>query len=417
MSHTRSKSKVDNQKIVIFGAGKIGRSFIGQLFGCGGYKVVFVDIDPIMVDLLNQKGCYRVVIKGDAEEELIVPDVQAISAFDSEMVAEAVSKAGILAVSVGKNALSKIAPIIAKGLLTRFITDPDLPIDIILAENMRSAGDFMKEQLEKSLPSHYPIEKLVGLIETSIGKMVPIMTAGDLEKDPLLVFAEPYNTLILDGNGFKSQIPQIQGLAPKGNIKAWVDRKAFIHNLGHATAAYFGYFRHPESVYLYEVLDDQNVFDFTRQVMLQSAEILHAVYPNDFTYPDLVSHIDDLLHRFMNRALKDTIFRVGQDLPRKLSADDRFMGAIHLAVQFDKQYDNIIHAMSYGLFFSAKDELGLPSIGDALFLDKIAVDFENTLLDTLGYNRLKDKLVIDGLKEYYSLNKNKEVKKQKHFVK
>ena len=398
MNHTVSKSKVDNYKIVIFGAGKIGRSFIGQLFGCGGYKVVFVDIDPVIVNLLNQKGCYRVVIKGDHEEELMVPHVEAISAHEPERVSEAVSTAGILAVSVGKNALSKITPIIARGLLARFKTDPDLPIDIILAENMRSAGDFVKEQLEKSLPSHYPFEKIVGLIETSIGKMVPIMTAADLEKDPLMVYAEPYNTLILDGKGFKSQIPDINGLAPKSNIKAWVDRKAFIHNLGHATAAYFGYFRHPESVYLYEVLDDQIVCDFTKEVMLQSAEILHAVYPNDLTYPDLVSHIDDLLHRFMNRALKDTIFRVGQDLPRKFGADDRFMGVIHLAVQHGKPYDKILLAMSFGFFFGAKDESGQASKEDLSFLETSRSDFENTFVQRCGFDESKDSRLIDELK-------------------
>ena len=412
MSPIVSRSKADHNRIVIFGAGKIGRSFIGQLFGCGGYEVVFVDIDPMLVNLLNQKGGYRVVIKGENEGELMVPNVRAISAFDVEMVAEAVSTATILAVSVGKNALSKIAPVIARGLMARFNTDPDLPIDIILAENMRSVGDFVKEQLEKSLPPQYPIQKLIGLIETSIGKMVPIMTAEDLEKDPLVVFAEPYNTLILDGKGFKSQIPDIKGLAPKENIKAWVDRKAFIHNLGHATAAYFGFFRHPESEYLYEVLDDQIVFDFTRQVMLQSAEILHAVYPEDFTYPELVSHIDDLLIRFMNRALKDTVFRVGQDLPRKLGSDDRFMGAIHLAVEHGKPYDSIVHAMSYGLFFSAKDDLGLPSGSDEVFLENIATDIENTFVGILGYHPLKDRRVIEALKEFYSLNKIKEVQKQ-----
>lgn len=402
MSHIASRSKVDHLKIVIFGAGKIGRSFIGQLFGCGGYEVVFVDIDPVIVNLLNQKGCYRVVIKGDRDEELMVPNVKAISSFDAERVAEAVSTAGILAVSVGKNALSKIAPIISKGLMIRYYTDPDLPIDIILAENMRSAGDFVKEQLEKSLPSHYPIDQLVGLIETSIGKMVPIITADDLEKDPLLVFAEPYNTLILDGKGFKTQIPDILGLAPKENIKAWVDRKAFIHNLGHATAAYFGFFKHPETVYLYEVLDDQVVFDFTRQVMLQSAEILYAAYPHDFTYPELVSHIDDLLHRFLNKALKDTIFRIGQDLPRKLGADDRFMGAIHLAVQYGKPYDKILSAMSFGFFFKAKDESGQASINDLSFQKTLETFFENTLVKSCGFDEQKDYVLMAELKNLWN---------------
>jgi mannitol-1-phosphate 5-dehydrogenase len=404
MSHTENKSMVENKKIVIFGAGKIGRSFIGQLFGCNGYKVVFVDVDPGIIKLLNERGNYRVVIKGEKEEEIIVPNVEAISAFERGKVADAVSTAGIMAISVGKNALEKVVPAIAEGLMLRYRTHPEAPLDIILAENMRSAADFINELLEKYLPSDYPADKLVGLIETSIGKMVPIITATDLEKDPLVVFAEPYNTLILDGKGFKSPIPGIKGLAPKSNIKAWVDRKAFIHNLGHATAAYYGHYLHPEAVFIYEVLDDINVFDFTREVMLQSAEILLAAYPDDFTLADLDEHINDLLHRFRNKALRDTIYRVGQDLPRKLGSDDRFMGAVHLADHFGKPYYRILEAMSYGLTFNVADESGISSPGDLAFLKQIAEDFEVTLVDRLGYDPIIDRSVIDGLKILYKLN-------------
>jgi mannitol-1-phosphate 5-dehydrogenase len=404
MSHTENKSMVENKKIVIFGAGKIGRSFIGQLFGCNGYKVVFVDVDPGIIKLLNERGNYRVVIKGEKEEEIIVPNVEAISAFERGKVADAVSTAGIMAISVGKNALEKVVPAIAEGLMLRYRTHPEAPLDIILAENMRSAADFINELLEKYLPSDYPADKLVGLIETSIGKMVPIITATDLEKDPLVVFAEPYNTLILDGKGFKSPTPGIKGLAPKSNIKAWVDRKAFIHNLGHATAAYYGHYLHPEAVFIYEVLDDINVFDFTREVMLQSAEILLAAYPDDFTLADLDEHINDLLHRFRNKALRDTIYRVGQDLPRKLGSDDRFMGAVHLADHFGKPYYRILEAMSYGLTFNVADESGISSPGDLAFLKQIAEDFEVTLVDRLGYDPIIDRSVIDGLKILYKLN-------------
>ena len=148
--------------------------------------------------------------------------------------------------------------------------------------------------------------------------MVPIIPLAALEKDQLVVFAEPYNTLILDGKGFKSPIPEVKGLAPKSNIKAWDDRKAFIHNLGHATAAYYGYFMHPDAVYMYEVLDDSEVYRFTRDVMLQSADNLRAAYPEDFTAYDFEDHINDLIFRFRNIALQDTIFHVGQDLTRIL---------------------------------------------------------------------------------------------------
>ncbi len=403
MKLTQDKSQVEIRKIVIFGAGKIGRSFIGQLFGCSGYKVIFIDVDPIMITLLNKHGNYRVVIKGEKEDEIIVPNVKAISALDKDKVVDAVSTAGILAVSVGKNALEKVIPVIAAGLVQRFTNNPGTPLDIILAENMRSSANFVRTLLKMNLPSGFPVETMVGLIETSIGKMVPIIPLAELEKDPLVVFAEPYNILILDGKGFKSTIPAVKGLAPKNNIKAWVDRKAFIHNLGHATAAYYGYSLHPDSVYMYEVLDDSEVFRFTRNVMLQSAEILRTAYPGDFTASDLEDHIDDLIYRFRNKALQDTIFRVGQDLNRKLSVDDRFMGAIHLAMQYQKPYDKILEAMSFGLRFNAKDEVGNSFPSDVKFLDSIEKDFELTLMELLGFDTILDLSVIEKLKKLYKV--------------
>ena len=395
---------VNSNQIVIFGAGKIGRSFIGQLFGCSGYEVVFIDVDPVIIAGLNEKGSYRVVIKGDTDQEILVPNVRAISALDRENVIQTVSTAGILAVSVGKNVLERIIPVIAAGLVQRNKNNPGTPLDIILAENMRSAADFVRGQLIKNLPSGFPVDTLVGLVETSIGKMVPIIPQAELEKDPLVVFAEPYNTLILDKNGFKLPIPEVNGLAPKSNIKAWVDRKAFIHNLGHATAAYYGYSLHPEAVYMYEVLEDSEVLLFTRAVMLQSAEILRAVYPDDFTASELEDHIDDLINRFRNKALGDTIFRVGQDLIRKLGPDDRFMGSIHLAMQYQMPYDQILKAMSFGLFFCAKDEAGNSFPSDSSFLESLKEDFESTLTELLGYDRVLDLLVIEELMKLNRIN-------------
>lgn len=407
MNLIRNKYPIDFKKIVIFGAGKIGRSFIGQLFGCSGYKVVFIDVDPVLISLLNQRRSYTVVIKGDIEEEIIVPVVEAISALDKEKSSDAVSTAGLIAVSVGKNALEKLIPVIAEGLNKRSVDAPGVPLDIIIAENMLSAADFVRQQLAINLPPSYNIESMVGLIETSIGKMVPIMPLAELEKNPLVVFAEPYNTLILDGKGFKLPIPEIKGVAPKSNIKAWVDRKAFIHNLGHATAAYFGYSKHPDAVYMYEVLDDPEVLQFTRTVMLQSADILKTAYADDFTDADLEDHIDDLIFRFRNKALQDTVFRVGQDLTRKLSSDDRFMGAMHLAIRYNKPYNLILLAMSYGLYFRAKDETGNYFPSDIHFLNSLANDFELTLTGLLGLDPGYDQPVIKALAEVYRTPINK----------
>src|SRR5690606_4117632 len=109
------------------GAGKIGRSFIGQIFGLSGFEVVFSDVDATLINELNKQKSYRVTIKSEVEETLIIPNVRAVSGFDRTQVVKEISGASILAVCVGKNALEKIIPVIAEGLQMKLAEHPGLP--------------------------------------------------------------------------------------------------------------------------------------------------------------------------------------------------------------------------------------------------------------------------------------------------
>ncbi len=373
------RKKLDNNshlgygrpRIVLFGAGKIGRSFIGQLFSRGGYEVVFVDVFKPVIDEMNRRHSYNVVIKSEQDEVLNIKNVRGVLAVDTLAVANEIAKADIVAISIGQQGLPSAISLIAKGLLLRKKIAGNFPLDIIIAENLRNAADYFKNELKKSLPADYPIDKLVGLVETSIGKMVPIMLKKDMEADILQVFAEPYNNLILHKLAFKNPIPAIEGLSPKENMKAWVDRKLFIHNLGHATTAYLGYKYNPDFVFLYEALAVQEIKNSVRETMLQAADILLKKYPDEFTLEALTGHTDDLISRFQNRALGDTIYRVGCDLKRKLSAEDRLAGAIHLALELGLPYDKIRDAFFAGCAFKATDEAGNRLKDDIDFSNKV----------------------------------------------
>ena len=355
------------KKLLLFGAGKIGRSFIGQLFSLGGYEVVFVDVNKALIDALNKKGSYPVVIRSDEGEEVLeIRNIRGLYLEETEAIAAEFEEASVVATAVGNDNLGEVIPVIAKGIQHKIDQKSLSPTDIIIAENLRHAAAYFEKELRRYFPVAF-IHQSIGLIETSIGKMVPIMTKKDLEEDITRVFAEPYNTLILDKKGFRNPLPDIQGLAPKENMKAWVDRKSFIHNLGHAAAAYFGYLKHPDLVYLYQVLEDGEVLQFTRDTMLQSGRILRLKYPEAFTDLDIREHIDDLIKRFRNRSLGDTVFRVGQDLFRKLDRNDRLAGAIHIALDTNKPYTNILKALVYGMHFRAKDEKGAMFEGDVRF--------------------------------------------------
>lgn len=339
-------------QFVQWGAGNIGRSFIGQVFAKNGYGVTFIDIDTTLIQALNDTSSYVVqFVSGSAIKELDIEGVCALDASDQEKVDEAIAQADLMGVSVGKNVWPHIARSLALAIVARHKQKPGNPLDIILAENIHHASHFVSSLLLPHLPADFPFATYVGLVETSIGKMVPIQEKGD----PLTLRSEPYNELIVDKDGFLLPIPTITDLYPVTPIEAYVDRKLFIHNLGHATAAYFGYNKHPEKPLIAEVLDDPEVALSVRKTMIQSSEVLLQLYPTVFSRTDLTAHIDDLLSRFSNMALGDTIFRVGRDLARKLRYDDRLMGIIIEAQNMHTSWDHIGRAYLAALSFTALD--------------------------------------------------------------
>ncbi len=378
------------ERFLLFGAGKIGRSFIGQLFSRGGYEVIFVDIDEKIISALNKQHSYPVVIKSETGDEIIrVRNVRGLLIRQQEEIHELLSSVSFTATAVGPSNLPDVIALMAEGIKKRINSGNRQPLDIIIAENLRDAADYFEKSLEKYLDKDL-VQNKIGLIETSIGKMVPIMTREDTADNILKVYAEPYNTLILDRKGFKNPMPDIKGLAPKDNMKAWVDRKAFIHNLGHAATAYYGHLMHPEASYLYEVLEDDRVKGFARETMQQSARILMAKHPGEFTKEGLDEHIEDLLSRFSNRALGDTVFRVGLDLYRKLGPSDRLAGAIRAALEAHRPYDKILYALICGFYFRSKDAQGNLYPSDEKFAGTFEMDgLEKTLQKVCKLNKIE----------------------------
>ncbi len=388
--------------LVQFGAGNIGRSFLGQLFSRAGYNIIFIDVDEKLISEMNEKKEYRVIIKSNEDDEtILVKNISAISANNKLAVYKAIAEADFIGTSVGQRALPYIIPSIAEGLKLR---DVGRPLDIIIAENLRNASQYFSAELAKNLPTNYSLEKNVGLIETSIGKMVPIMKVEDIEKDRLWVFAEAYNNLIVDAKAFKQPIPNVPGLAPKEKMKAFVDRKLFIHNLGHAALAYLGYKFNPKLNYSWEVLANKELYIKIRKVMFQSAKALLCEYPDVFTINDLEEHIDDLLMRFQNKSLGDTVFRIGRDLNRKLNKNDRVLGAICLADKHSCKFNTIIEVFHAALEFTATDENNEPLKEDFELLEKAKKDgIKSILLEISGLSEENDIKIIEAISKSIGL--------------
>ncbi len=316
---------------VMYGGGNIGRGFIGTLFSTSGYTTTFIDIVDTTVDRLNRDGEYPVrIISGDEHEDITVQNVCAVNGKDVDAVATAIANADIMATAVGVNVLKFIIPNIVAGLRKR-MQFGDRPLNILICENLMDANKVIEQMIKEQLLSDEIawFDKNVGLIEASIGRMVPVQTDEMKDGDPLRVCVERYGFLPVDKAAFKGEIPTIQNMIPFEPFDFYIKRKLYVHNMGHATCAYLGDMLGLE--YIYQSIDKDEIYVIVRNAMQESARALSKHY--NVPLDDILMHIDDLLLRFTNAALKDTCKRVGGDPRRKLSPADRMIGAARLALE------------------------------------------------------------------------------------
>ena len=367
-----------SSRVLIFGAGNIGRSFLTPVFLDGGYDVYLADIDEGLISSLRERGQYdvRICSKG-GEEVKTVKGFRPIALSDRDALLPLLREVPLVVTSVGQAGLEAVAALLGEVLpRRRDESGRFIPLDIILAENLREASHFFRRMIRSKLKGEFPME-LLGLVETSIGKMVPALSKEERRKDPLAMKGESYNTLILDRDGFVGPLPQAPAVKLVSPIQAWVDRKLFVHNLGHASAAYLGRKYFPEEVFIAPLMEYDWFSEAIRDVMLEGASVLIREYPEVFSLSDLVHHIYDLLERFANPALGDTIQRVGRDLPRKLGRNDRIVGVMRAAAEGDLSMDGLCRVYLAALEFgngpsevrdSAVSELYTESGPDSVYM-------------------------------------------------
>jgi mannitol-1-phosphate 5-dehydrogenase len=314
------------KQAIIFGAGNIGRGFIGQLFSESGYWVNFVDVDPVLLAALNQRGAYNIrLVTNDSSREVTVGPVQAWPASDRAAIAGLIAQAEIGATAVGAGALKHVAPALAAGLKQRADHKNLTPLNLIICENLKNAAQLFREMVQAELPASYHayLAEHVGFVDTVIARMVPPLSPELRALDPSLIIVEPYQELPVDATGLIGPPPQIVGMQPVSPFAFYTERKLYMHNAGHAVLGYLGYQYKYELGY--EALQDRSIALAVRGAMVESQQALEKKYglpPGQVT-----PYLEDALARFYNRALGDTIFRLGRDPIRKLAYNDRLVGA------------------------------------------------------------------------------------------
>jgi mannitol-1-phosphate 5-dehydrogenase len=315
----------------MYGGGNIGRGFIGALLSQSGYRVTFIDVAEPVVKHLQEKECYPVrYVSSEGHEDVLIENVTAVNGNDMEEASNVIANCDIMATAVGARILKFIVPNIVAGLRKRWAMG-DKPLNIIVCENLMDANRVVEGMIKEHLTEEEKakFDATVGLVEASIGRMVPVQTEEMKDGEPMRVCVERYGFLPTDKAAFKGGVPEIKNMVPFEPFDFYLKRKLYIHNMGHATCAYLGDLLKLQ--YIYQSIDVADVRILVQNAMLESAVALSKKYGVELG--GIVMHITDLLNRFTNAALMDTCARVGGDPGRKLSPDDRLIGSSLLALE------------------------------------------------------------------------------------
>jgi len=335
---------------VMFGAGNVGRGFLGQLFAESGYRVVFVDIDERLVGALADEEQYTLrLVSNEGQRDLQIGPVTAVLASDTDEVANAILQASIVATAVGARALKHIAPTLAAGIARRHERGLQEPLNIIVCENLKGAASILREMVAKHLSEAQRsyLDSHIGFVNTVIGRMVPEVPASLREEQPSLIIAEPYKELPVDAQGFVGPVPEIVGMEAHDGFELYTARKLYLHNAGHAVLGYLGYQR--GHTYGYEALADQAIRGVLQAALDESAHGIAARYRAELRW--LQAHVEDLLRRFDNRALGDLVNRLARDPLRKLAPEDRLVGAARLAEEAGVVPENLAWGIAAALAY------------------------------------------------------------------
>ena len=137
-------------KAVHFGAGNIGRGFIGEILNHNGYAITFVDVNDTIIEALKTRGGYTIELADESRKQIQIENVTGLNnAKEAEKVVEAIVETDLLTTAIGPNILPRIAQLIAEGIKARAARNIQQPIDIIACENMIGGSTFLKEEVTK----------------------------------------------------------------------------------------------------------------------------------------------------------------------------------------------------------------------------------------------------------------------------
>ncbi|MBW4033067.1 MAG: mannitol-1-phosphate 5-dehydrogenase [Acidobacteria bacterium] len=335
-----------SKKAVHFGAGNIGRGFVGLVLHNAGYELVFADVNGELIDALARSTSYLVREVGASASISTVDNYRALNSatHEAEVIRE-IASADVVTTAVGPPILKFVAPVIAAALAKRAPTRA--PLAVMACENAIGATDLLRERVMDSLDDPLLAQRAV-FANTAVDRIVPAQP----EAAGLDVTVEAFFEWAIESGPFGDAVPVIPEAHFVENLDPYIERKLFTVNTGHATTAYHGFLAGATSIA--EAISMPVVRREVVAVLAETKALL--VKKHEFSELMQQEYIDANLARFASEELADTVERVGRQPLRKLSRHERFVGPAAELAERGISPEALVRAMGAAMRFDVPDD-------------------------------------------------------------
>lgn len=312
------------KKILIYGAGAIGRGYTPWIFPSDCYELSFVESNSELRGLLQSKKEFTSYRTKNNRYEEVTCKVKDCFDLGEENLEEY------------DGVITAVGPRKVHSLI-QYLSDAQCPI--VLFENDSTLAPELRRITGKDN------------IFFGVPDVITSNTAHKdmLENDPLSIITEDGICFVEDGAA--SLGGDISYVGPDEIKKQWA-AKLYIHNTPHCIAAYLGSLC--GKTYLHEGMSVTSIKLIVAGAMKEMSQTLSESFDLDKKFLDWYS--DKELTRFSNTLLYDPILRVAREPFRKLGLHDRLIGASQLALRSGVIPRNLIIGIMSAFLYDDEDD-------------------------------------------------------------
>ena len=341
--------------VVIWGAGRIGRGFVGDIFReAEGFRTVYVDIDRELTDALNKAQSYTVFrATRDGISKHRVGGFKAVHTSDETALKALFEEEGLLLdIAVHEPRLPEVADMLCPLFEMRAGTG--LKMDVMMNVNMARPDSYFRALMEQRLsPAARRYFKdsvgVTGIFAMCISPPTPERLKGE---DPLALWNNGWETQTISIKELKCPPPRAPRLLFTDDIEREETRKLYTLNMAHALLSYLGLPKGFKTSL--EAVKDPELRKTLEGALTESSAGLKSEF--GFGEEEMAAWREKIIGLLENPYIEDGLQRLGADSRRKLGARDRLVGPAVLCLKAGKDPANLAKAIRAGFLYENPDE-------------------------------------------------------------